>query len=362
MVKDSASWGSRGRKFRGRLRCIWTERYECWGGGREQYGHGGWFESKEGEGVRGTSNNANHGGVVGISTHSGGIGVFGFCDDGSSSLQGTGVFGKSSGGEGVHGETNAGNFTAGVSGLATNGNGVAPGVLGQSIGFGPGVVGKSIADAGVIGFRGDPALQETTVSSDGGKAGVFGASEIGSGVVGYARNPAVPAIFAFGGFRSLALGRPLAGWFQGNVQVDGDIFLPGADCAEQFEVVEPELAEPGTVLVIDDAGSLRRSQMAYDRKVAGVVSGAGDFRPGIVLDKHQCQESRRPVALVGKVFCKVDAAYGAVAVGDLLTTSTTPGHAMRAGDPMRAFGAVVGKALGNLRTGQGLVPILVCLQ
>jgi hypothetical protein len=57
-----------------------------------------------------------------------------------------------------------------------------------------------------------------------------------------------------------------------------------------------------------------------------------------------------------------DAGFGAIAVGDLLTTSPTKGHAMRANDAARAFGAVLGKALGALKEGQGLVPILVTLQ
>jgi len=66
--------------------------------------------------------------------------------------------------------------------------------------------------------------------------------------------------------------------------------------------------------------------------------------------------------LVGKVFCKVVADGGAIAVGDLLTTSGTPGHAMKAADPARAFGAVIGKALAPLPHGRGLLPILVSLQ
>ena len=65
---------------------------------------------------------------------------------------------------------------------------------------------------------------------------------------------------------------------------------------------------------------------------------------------------------MGKVFCKVDASYGPIEAGDLLTTSDTPGHAMKAGDPARTSGAVVGKALRGLRDGQGLIPILVSLQ
>ena len=88
-------------------------------------------------------------------------------------------------------------------------------------------------------------------------------------------------------------------------------------------------------MVLGDAeGALVASSRAYDRRVAGVISGAGDFRPGLVLDKHRAPGgNRQPVALMGKVFCKVDAAFGAVEVGDLLTSSPTPGHAMKTNDP-----------------------------
>ena len=142
----------------------------------------------------------------------------------------------------------------------------------------------------------------------------------------------------------------------------GEVRTPGADCAEHFQVRDAATIEPGTVLVIDDTGALRQSSVAYDRRVAGVVSGAGGLRPGIVLDTQAERPDRMPVALVGKVFCKVDARLGAIAIGDLLTTSDTPGHAMRVADPARAFGAVIGKALAPLAEGRGLVPILVALQ
>src|SRR5207302_11391321 len=85
---------------------------------------------------------------------------------------------------------------------------------------------------------------------------------------------------------------PLAASFVGDVQVDGDIFLPGADCAEHFDVVADESVEPGAVMVIDGNGALRQSREAYDTKVAGVVSGAGTYRPGLVLDK-QSESARR---------------------------------------------------------------------
>ena len=150
----------------------------------------------------------------------------------------------------------------------------------------------------------------------------------------------------------------------GDIKATGDVLLLGADCAEDFNVVGVEEIEAGTVMVICQDGALRPSQESYDKRVAGVISGAGDFRSGIVLDKqaHDIGIQRRPLALVGKVFCKVDASYAPIEVGDLLTTSPTPGHGMKADDPAKAFGTVIGKALRGLECGQGLIPILVCLQ
>jgi hypothetical protein len=68
------------------------------------------------------------------------------------------------------------------------------------------------------------------------------------------------------------------------------------------------------------------------------------------------------VALVGRVYCKVDADSAPIETGDLLTTSHTPGHAMKALDDARAFGSVLGKALASMPSGRGMLPILVALQ
>jgi hypothetical protein len=157
-------------------------------------------------------------------------------------------------------------------------------------------------------------------------------------------------------------GGRLAGFFEGDVEVTGDIRLANADCAEDFNVSEVSSAEPGTVMVLGVEEVLLQSHQAYDKRVAGVISGAGDYKPGIVLDRQHSRCHRKPIALLGKVFCKVDANYGSIEVGDLLTTSATLGHAMKATDPMKAFGAVIGKALRPLKEGQGLIPILVALQ
>ncbi len=148
----------------------------------------------------------------------------------------------------------------------------------------------------------------------------------------------------------------------GDVTVDGDVILTGADCAEEFDIAEAAEIEPGMVVVLDQDGVLHQSHQAYDKRVAGVISGAGDYKSGLILDRRQSQDNRVPVALVGKVYCKVDAQYAPIEAGDLLTTSPTLGHAMKADDPFKAFGSVIGKALRSLETGQGLIPILIALQ
>ncbi|MEO0837420.1 MAG: hypothetical protein AAFY21_00420 [Cyanobacteria bacterium J06641_2] len=142
----------------------------------------------------------------------------------------------------------------------------------------------------------------------------------------------------------------------------GDIILQNADCAEDFEVEILETSEPGTVMVISDSSRLRVSNQAYDCRVAGIVAGAGQYRPGIILGRNKDAKNSLPIALMGRVTCKVDASNSPIRVGDLLTTSSVPGHAMKVTDPEKAFGTVIGKALGELNSGTGMIPVLVALQ
>ena len=144
----------------------------------------------------------------------------------------------------------------------------------------------------------------------------------------------------------------------------------GADLAEPFTVTpakDAETAEPGMVVVIDPdhPGQLTLAREAYDCKVAGVISGSKDLPPGMVMQaqKHNLANGSHPVALTGRVWCWCDAdAGGAIQPGDLLTTSTTPGHSMKVTDNARANGAILGKAMTSLDSGRGLVLILVSLQ
>ncbi len=143
----------------------------------------------------------------------------------------------------------------------------------------------------------------------------------------------------------------------------GDIILSNADAAEDFEVVDAAEASVGTVMVLAPDGRLQPCAEAHDRKVVGVISGAGPYRPGIVFNRGQEPDDKRvPISVMGKVACRADARYGAIGVGDLLTTSPTAGCAMRVSDADRAHGSIIGKALSPLESGQGLVNMLIALQ
>jgi hypothetical protein len=109
-------------------------------------------------------------------------------------------------------------------------------------------------------------------------------------------------------------------------------------------------------------GHLRVARGEYNPNVAGVVSGANDFSAGAVLGNLPGHEDAPPIALSGRVYVWCDASAGPIEPGNMLTTSDTPGHAMRATDRERAHGAIIGKAMSGLAEGRGLVLVLVSLQ
>ncbi len=331
----------------------------------ESAGVGVWGESKTWMGVFGNSESTTGGaGVLGVGQGAGVIGIgktwVGVVGRSEATQGGGGVLGESTVGNGVAGTSKEG---VGVYGETTGPNGV--GVLGENKSNGNGVVGKSQSTTGAAGVWGEGPVN-----------GVIGVSYTYVGVYGETRVPGPVGAGVWGkhmgegtgvmgesvkGIGVIGKGAKLAGYFEGDVEVTGDIRLANADCAEDFDISEAEQIEPGTVMVLGEEGKLEQSQRAYDKRVAGVISGAGSYKPGIVLDK-QSKGNRKPVALLGKVYCKVDASYGAVEIGDLLTTSPSRGHAMKANDPLKAFGSVIGKALRPLAEGQSLIPILIALQ
>jgi len=138
----------------------------------------------------------------------------------------------------------------------------------------------------------------------------------------------------------------------------------GADLVESFDTGDAVCA-PGSVVVIDAnrPGELALSSRPYDGCVAGVVSGAGGVRAGLHMGQTGVATGDTPVALTGRVHVLCTSENGPIQPGDLLTSSSTPGHAMRATDRDRSFGTVIGKAMTSLAEGEsGLVLVLVNLQ
>jgi len=148
-----------------------------------------------------------------------------------------------------------------------------------------------------------------------------------------------------------------------NVTIHGTLNGHGADLAEMY--ISPAGLEPGDVVSLaPDRDEIVAAAVARDQGVIGVISA----RPGFVLNAKAQREDNTdgrvayPVALCGRVACKVTDEAGPIRRGDLLTSASRPGYAMRAqtsdGIPP---GSVVGKALGAHSSGTGVIDIFVML-
>jgi hypothetical protein len=144
--------------------------------------------------------------------------------------------------------------------------------------------------------------------------------------------------------------------------------LGGSDVAEPYHVAPAGNVQPipGMVVSIDpkQVGRMKVSSRAYDKAVAGILSGANGIQPGLTLrQKGTVADGALPVASVGRVWCWCDAdVNGPITPGDSLTSSPTPGHAMKVTRFSRANGAILGKAMSSLARGKGLVLTLITLK
>ncbi len=224
-------------------------------------------------------------------------------------------------------------------------------------------IGSALAPAFPLHIRNDfpvATLQDTgPTSTQSGYYGFLNSSGAETGWMGYGTpgSPHMSIVNARSGGNIQLL--PIGG---GVVTVPV-LEITGADLAEKFPASEK--LEPGMVVAIDtkNAGKLCLSRGAYNRCVAGVVSGANNFSVGAVLGNLPGHEDAPAIALSGRVYVQCDASNGAIEPGDMLTTSDTPGHAMRAADAGRSHGAVIGKAMTSLAGGErGVVLVLINLQ
>lgn len=198
------------------------------------------------------------------------------------------------------------------------------------------------------------AVSGTSLTFDGN--GIIGRADIGNNAYGVWGQSAfgIGGYFTGGTYALVADGRARVGLLE----------ISGADVAEKF-LSSDENVEPGTVMEIDseNPGKLCVAREAYSSRVAGVVSGAGDIPIGAILGNLPGHENAPPIALSGRVWVRCDAGDAPIAPGDMLTTSDTPGHAMKAADRSRAYGAILGKSMTALAQGErGLVLVLVNLQ
>jgi hypothetical protein len=329
--------------------------------GNADAGYGVKGESQLNDGVQGTAHASNRSGVWGNNVGAG-TGVAG------SSNSGTGTSGNSNTGHGVRGESQSND---GVHGLAHASN--KSGVWGHNDSSGFGVAGSSVSGEGVLGTsqtgNGVHGVSNSTsfnvagvlgeANGNGQVIGVYGLASTGTTAAG------VVGVGATGGyFASNGLGANTALWANGLCKVGTLQILGGADLAEPFNV-SGEVVQPGMVVVIDPdcSGGLKPCTQAYDRKVAGIISGAGGVATGLSMGHEgTLATGKHPVALSGRVYCLGDASNGDIRPGDLLTSSTIPGHAMKAVDFDRSRGAIIGKAMTSLKQGRGLVLVLVNLQ
>ena len=376
-------------------------------GGRGVWGssltwQGVFGESRDNVGVVGTSTNFN--GVWGDTEADNAIGVVGWgkdpCPSGSPATcyvthvrNASGVAGHAlAGGYGVWGQSATGVSVAGFApgydrpdvdaySLSTPAAmfGGVNGVIGftKSTGNGVSGVATTAGGTGVYGYGADNTIAVAGTRNGystndlngygfakpaamfGGPNGAIGFSKTdgGNGLSGVATTAGGVGIAGYnfaGGY---------AGYFYGKASTTSLEIRGGSDLAEWFDVGTDKV-EPGTLMVIDpdNPGHLTLSRSAYDTKVAGVVSGAGDVKPGLTLQQEGILDGDTQVAIAGRVYVKATADNGAIEPGDLLTTSDRPGSAMKATDRNRSSGAIIGKAMTSLDKGEGLVLVLVNLQ
>jgi hypothetical protein len=149
----------------------------------------------------------------------------------------------------------------------------------------------------------------------------------------------------------------------GMVIAANSTLINGTDYAENYSDLKNEL-EPGDIVSIDPSGpkkSVVKSTAGYDNNLLGIVSTAPGVLSTDIAESNGATDliNPKPVALAGRVPTKVNTENGVIAVGDYLTSSSSPGVAMKAtkageviGQAMEAYsGTGTGTILGLIHKG-----------
>lgn len=131
------------------------------------------------------------------------------------------------------------------------------------------------------------------------------------------------------------------------------LYQGGADLAEIYR--SDDKLDEGDVVCISTVKnvSVERCKIPEDTAVAGVVSA----NPGSIMGADQIGY---PIALAGRVPVKVTTENGPIKRGDMLTTSSKPGYAMKAVNPK--IGSILGKALEPLDSGNGKIMVFISIK
>ncbi len=129
-----------------------------------------------------------------------------------------------------------------------------------------------------------------------------------------------------------------------------------ADVAERFSIdpkckILGNCPEPGDLVSVTEGGIVRKSSKRYDPNLMGIVS----TEPELTLNAGLDPSLSRPIALIGRVPTKVSLENGPISAGDLLTSSSVPGAAMKA----TGNGRVVGMALESSGSASDTIDVLI---
>jgi hypothetical protein len=336
-------------------------------------GSGGSFVSSTGTGILSNSTS----GIAVSAANTGTLSTIYALNNNTGNANGTIYAGSSStvvsgaaanGGTAVVGEMTAGSggyFSAGVRGINRSTTGSGMGVVGYQAGTGIGVYGETAsAGMGVSGYSpngqggnfGANSGTALVASSVGGIGGNFSSTSGSTVLLANSLSSGDIAVFQANSGNVARIDHAGKGFFNGGTQTGG------ADVAEAFAVEgNRNDYEPGDVLVVSTISdrTVAKSISPYSTLVVGVYA----TKPGVLLTERMEAETQTdlvPMGVVGVIPTKVCSENGSIHRGDMLVTSSIPGHAMKATQAQIQFGSVIGKALEDFTTpGNGLIKVLV---